>query len=182
MRDSALLDHTERTLAEAYRKELDQEENVWRSLPFFAATLALQLAALFQIIERFPPPGTPAWNFAAGSASLSGASSLVALLFLAASIFPARFIYIAPEPELLDFASRLEHGPPGGAGTSPVDAVGALKTTLSRQYAVATNHNRQINQRRARWRSIAGLGTLMSVIAILALVSTIAVTYLQRSH
>ncbi|HEY8288257.1 MAG TPA: hypothetical protein VIG49_03240, partial [Acetobacteraceae bacterium] len=44
-RVASTLDHIEKTLADAYRKEIDQEENVWRSLPFFAATLALQLAA-----------------------------------------------------------------------------------------------------------------------------------------
>ena len=31
---ASALDHIERTLAEAYRKEIDQEENVWRSSPF----------------------------------------------------------------------------------------------------------------------------------------------------
>ena len=40
------LDHIERTLADACREEIDQEENVWRSLPFFAATLALELGAI----------------------------------------------------------------------------------------------------------------------------------------
>ncbi len=46
MPSDPLLDHLEKTFAEAYRKEVDQEENVWRSLPFFAATLALQVASL----------------------------------------------------------------------------------------------------------------------------------------
>jgi hypothetical protein len=49
---ASTLDHIEKTLADAYRKEIDQEENVWRSLPFFAATLALQLAAMFQSLTR----------------------------------------------------------------------------------------------------------------------------------
>ena len=57
MEHSALA-HIERTLADAYRKEIEQEENVWRSLPFFAATLALELAALFQVIDKVPEPGT----------------------------------------------------------------------------------------------------------------------------
>jgi hypothetical protein len=34
MSDDPLLDHLEKTFADAYRKEIDQEENVWRSLPF----------------------------------------------------------------------------------------------------------------------------------------------------
>jgi hypothetical protein len=36
------LAYIEKAFADAYRKEIDQEENVWRSLPFFAATLAVQ--------------------------------------------------------------------------------------------------------------------------------------------
>ncbi len=44
-----LLDHLEQTFADSYRKEIDQEENVWRSLPFFVATLALQPAGLAQV-------------------------------------------------------------------------------------------------------------------------------------
>ncbi len=43
------IDYLEKLFGEAHRKEIDQEENVWRSLPFFAATLALQLAGLAQI-------------------------------------------------------------------------------------------------------------------------------------
>jgi hypothetical protein len=49
-----LLDHLEKTLADSYRKEIDQEENVWRSLPFFAATLALQMAAIVGLVEKLP--------------------------------------------------------------------------------------------------------------------------------
>jgi hypothetical protein len=34
------LGYIEKTLAASYREEIDREENIWRSLPFFAATLA----------------------------------------------------------------------------------------------------------------------------------------------
>jgi uncharacterized membrane protein YjjP (DUF1212 family) len=54
------LSHIEKTLADSYRKEIDQEENVWRSLPFFAATIALELTALFQLLNRLPVTGTRA--------------------------------------------------------------------------------------------------------------------------
>jgi len=179
------LDHIEKTLTDAYRKEIDQEENVWRSLPFFAATLALQLAALFQIIERLPPRGTVAWWGAVGCGSVSGISTVIALGFLAISIFPAKFRYIAPEPELLDYAEGLDKDEQQGranGSADPVDALSTLKAALARQYAVATKNNRHINQRRALWRSVAGLATLASVLATLALVVTVAVTYILKSH
>ncbi len=179
------LDHIEKTLADAYRKEIDQEENVWRSLPFFAATIALQLAALFQIVERVPPRESEAWSVAVACAAVSGGSTVIAILFLAVSILPAKFRYIAPEPELLAYAEDLardELDAAAGGVAGAAAAVDVLKTALARQYAVATHGNRRINQRRGLWRSLAGLATLVSVLATLALVATIAVTYVPRNH
>ena len=179
---AAGLDHIEKTLADSYRKEIDQEENVWRSLPFFAATLALQLAALFQIVERLPPPATFSWWAAIACAATSGAATIIALCFLAVSILPAKFRYVAPEPELLDYALGLDQDELAATPPQPPDALTKLKTTLARQYAVAAHNNRRINQRRALWRSIAGLATLLSVVTTLALVVTVAVTYVPHSH
>ncbi len=179
------LDHIEKTFADAYRKEIDQEENVWRTLPFFAATLALQLAALFQIVERLPVRLTTAWWLAGACGTVIGGATVVALCFLALSIYPAKFRYIAPEPELLVYASDLMHDEyldAEGPLDDPFSALATLKSALAQQYADATHHNRMINQRRAKWRSVAGLATLASVIATLALVVTIALTYIPKSH
>jgi hypothetical protein len=76
---TSTLDHIEKTLAEAYRKEIDQQENVWRSLPFFAATLALELGAIFQITARLPARGTGAWWDAIGCIGIAALSTLAAL-------------------------------------------------------------------------------------------------------
>jgi len=178
------LDHIEKTLADAYRKEIDQEENIWRSLPFFAATLALQLAALFQIVDRLPREGTVTWSSIVWIA-IAALATLTALGFLSASIFMARFRYIAPEPELLNYAEGLDSDESQAATDrreGAVDAVTVLKKALARQYAIATHHNRQINQRRALWRSIAGLATLASVLATLFLAATVTPHYVLQSH
>jgi hypothetical protein len=71
------LEHTalryiERVLGDAYRKQIDREENVWRSLPFFAATQVPELAALFQFDTRLPPLGTHAGCMAVASLILTG--------------------------------------------------------------------------------------------------------------
>jgi hypothetical protein len=182
---ASTLDHMEKTLADAYRKEIDQEENIWRSLPFFAATPAWQLAALLQIFDRLPQAGKGAWWDSMGCTTIASLATLTALGFLAVSIFPARFRYLAPEPELLDYAARLdldERQTIAMEGQEPFDALARLKQALAQQYAVATHHNRQIDQQRARWRSIAGVATLMSVLATLALVATVAAHYVPKLH
>ncbi len=101
------LTHIEKTLAEGYRKEIDLEETVWRSLPFFVAALALQLAAVFQIVTRLPPIGTIAGRVSAGVMGLTGALMAVAPGLLAACIAAARFQYVSSESSLLAFADTL---------------------------------------------------------------------------
>jgi hypothetical protein len=182
---TSTLDHIEKTLADAYRKEIDQEENIWRSLPFFAATLALQLAAMFQVVDRLPQTWTGGWWDSVACVVIAALATLTALGFLSASIFLARFRYIAPEPELLDYAEGLdldEQQMRADGHQDPIDAVMTLKKALARQYAVATHHNRQINQRRALWRSIAGLATLVSVLLTLILVATVTLHYIPKGH
>jgi len=178
------LAHIEKTLADSYRKEIDQEENIWRSLPFFAATLALQLAALFQLIDRLPPLGTGLGWVALALLITSVACSVAALSVLAASIYPARFNYIARDTKLLEYALVLikdEREPANLAQADPMDALVTLKGTLARQYAVATDPNRQINKRREKRRSIAGLATIAAVVSTLALVA-VTFAYYIPSH
>ncbi|HEY4249631.1 MAG TPA: hypothetical protein VGM87_00440 [Roseomonas sp.] len=177
------LNHIEKTLADAYRKEIDQEENIWRSLPFFAATLALQLAALFQLIDRIPPPGSPAGAISVGIIALNAFTTLTALGFLAASISPAKFNYVAPEPELLTYAKGLiedEEASRAPPAVAPINALIILKTALAEQYAIGAQHNRQINKRREKRRSIAGLATIASVFLTLLLVGSISIPYIQQ--
>jgi len=168
-----LLDHLERTLAEGYRKEIDQEENVWRSLPFFAAGLALQIAATVGIVGNLP--ALAGWRFwtVLGFFGAIAAATVATLGFLGASIAPARFRYVAPEPELRDYALALS-GSPGDAAA----AATAFKNELARQYGLATHHNRLITQRRARRRAVAGLCMLASVLATLALVGVTVWTHI----
>ena len=173
------LDHLEKTFVEAYRKELDQEENVWRSLPFFAATLAMQVAALAQVRDWLAATaGWASWA-AALVLVLAAAATLSALFFLAWSILPYEFRYVAREPDLLRYAeavrARAEADGAGPAAASEV-AHTALRATLVEQYALSTDHNRAVNQRRASRRNRAGLATLCSVLLFVVLVALAVVS------
>ncbi len=167
------LNHIEKTRADAYRKEIDQEENIWRSLPFFAATLALQLAVVVQTTQRFAAlQGVWMWT---GRALLvaAGVHSLLALVFLARSIALARFRYVAPEPDLLAYAKALVEDERNDAGVATAHTVETLKLALVDQYAIATQHNRRINNHRQWCRSVADLLTLASVLGTLLLAATL---------
>jgi hypothetical protein len=134
---------------------------------FFAATLALQLAALFQIVDKLPAPGTLLGWLAITFLVAAGGLTLVSLSYLAASIYPRRFDYVAKEPALLEYARELirdEQAPENLAQDDPFSALVTLKTEIARQYAQAADNNRQINKSRERLRSTAGLAALGSVL------------------
>lgn len=176
------LEYLERLFGDAYRKEIDQEENVWRSLPFFAATLALQLAGLAQIRDWVG--NAQGWLFWVALALLLSAAlaTLAALVFLAQSIWPVRFRYVTSEPTLQDYVEEVRATAIAG-GSSQDDAtltvLAAARTVMVQQYAVSASNNRLLNQRRANRRTRAGLATLLSVFAVLVLVAFVVVSKLH---
>ncbi len=178
MPSDPLLDHLEKTFADAYRKEIDQEENVWRSLPFFAATLALQLAALGQLREWLVGLEGLTLLVASVLLGVAGVATLAAIVFLAFSVWPAEFQYVAREPAFRDYAEqvRARAAEASEAGAATDAALRTVKAALAEQYATATDNNRVINQGRARWRTRAGLATLGSVLVVLVLVGLGVVT------
>ena len=185
MPSDPLLDHLEKTFADAYRKEIDQEENVWRSLPFFAATLALQLAGLAQVRDWVAGSSGPLLAVSTGLLAVAGAATLAAILFLGFSVWPADFQYVGREPAFREYAEavRSAAAQAAGAGTEEDIAGSALRTVkaaLLEQYATAADNNRVINQGRARWRTRAGLATLASVLAVLALVGLVVISNLHE--
>jgi predicted PurR-regulated permease PerM len=177
---TSTLDHIETTVGEAYRKEIDQEENVWRSLAFFAAVIAFQMTAVSQALTRLPDTGTGLWWDAILATIAVAILIFVAILFLVASIAPAKFTYISDETALLSYAQGLDQDELDAAAQDlpPVDAVAVLKATLANQYSVAAHHNRQINQRRAFYRAMAGLATFGSAFFTLFLVIRLMLHYL----
>ncbi len=176
------LEYLEKLFGEAYRKEIDQEENVWRSLPFFAATLALQLAGLAQIRDWVGDAQGRLFWVTLALLLWAALATLAALVFLAQSIWPARFRYVASEPELQDYVEKVRATAMANGGShddATLTAVAAARTVMVQQYAVSASNNRLLNQRRANRRTRAGLATLLSVFAVLVLVAFVVVSKLH---
>lgn len=182
MASDPLLDHIEKTFADAYRKEIDQEENVWRSLPFFAATLALQLAGIAQVRDWIEGVGGPMLLAATALLLAAGLATFAGIAFLALSVWPADFQYVGREPLFRDYAEDVRASAEAEAGEDEPEekvaerALRTVKAALIEQYATAVDNNRVINQRRARWRTRAGLATLASVLMVLVLVALVVIT------
>lgn len=182
MTTDAELDYLEKLFGDAYRKEIDQEENVWRTLPFFAATLALQLAGLAQVRDWVS--GVQGWLLWLSLVllGLAAIATFAAILFLAESIWPALFRYVTREPDLQDYLEKVRAGEIASGSTdddATLVAIRAARAVMVQQYALAAAHNRVLNQRRANRRTRAGLATLASVLAVLVLVALVVVSNLH---
>ena len=177
-----LLDHLEQTFAESYRKEIDQEEDVWRSLPFLAATLALQLAGLAQVRDWVAAVDGPMLMAAEVSLCVAGVLAFAALVFLALSVWPADFRRVAAEPAFRAYAESVRADAIATATSDTemyavtLSALMTIKAALIEQNALAVDNNRTMSTRRAKWRTRAGLATLKSVFAVLALVALVVLT------
>jgi hypothetical protein len=55
-------------------------------------------------------------------------------------------------------------------------ALVTVKATMTEQYGLAVDNNRLVNERRAKWRTRAGLATLASVFAVLVLVGLVVLS------
>ena len=121
--------------------------------------LALQLAGLAQIRDWVG--GAAGWPFWLSLALLAAAAlaTLAALVFLAQSIWPARFRYVTSELELQTYLETVRTT--AAASGSSADqatqaAVLAARTVMVQQYAIGASSNRLINQGRANRRTRAG--------------------------
>lgn len=165
-------DHLEKLLGELYRKEMDNEENVWRSLPFFSATLAVEVAVVNQVSPLVAGLGGYLAWLAALAAALTMLLVAAVLFFLYRSIRPASFRYIASEPELVTYVAQLDaRTDDDGQASTPTSVKNELQRLLIVQFAEATANNRGINQRRARARTNAGRLLVASIAVTLVLVA-----------
>jgi len=135
------------------------------------------------VLVRLPKDGTTAWWEVFAALAASGSLIVVAIGFLAASILPAQFDYIADEPTLLLLAKRLDSTEHNlrVAEVSSFDALIVLKNELAEQYADAVHHNRTVNQRRVFRRALAGLAILIAAVINILLVLGVMSFYIPRS-
>jgi hypothetical protein len=164
------IDYLEEIFRDSYKLHIDHSENVWRTLPFFSATVAFEMTAVVNL--------TPKLLSAAGLLDLVSVILLMAFIasigvmvfFLFLSIKRRDFSYIAPSEELRRYAAwYVEQYKTEGSFTY-FQLRDVLQDHLLEQWAAAGDAIRAINDQRAQHRERAGRGLLASIIVILALI------------
>jgi hypothetical protein len=101
-------EYLEKVVAEGYKREIDQEENVARSLPFVAASLAV-LVSILGFVRNDIPALSVEW-FAIGIWALVavlGILILIVIYYLFHCVRRRQFRYITKETELLEYSEKL---------------------------------------------------------------------------
>ncbi len=167
----------EKLVTTLYLKEIDQEENVWRSLPFFSATLALEVLVLNQALPAAAATHGMLWWILVGAGATLSVTILSVLIFLYRSIRRRSFSYVASGRDLVGYVRQLEAaeqlaetGLPGTEADPQPSIREQLRETLIGQLAAAADANRFINQSRAAERTRAGILLLASIVTTIAFV------------
>lgn len=166
---------TQELLQALYLKEVDQEENVWRSLPFFSATLAVEVIALNQVAPRANLIEGPVWWLSLGSAAILVLLIVAVIVYLYRAIQPRTFSYVSEASAIVAYVETLERTPQPEPIPPEYAPDAQLRRMLVNQLAAAIDANQRINQDRAQER---GRAAVLLLASILMTIVVIGVTFL----
>jgi hypothetical protein len=165
-------DYMEGLFREAFRRELDVDENVARTLPFFAATLALEATLYGYILTRLPHPELTLLSLWLHGLLFVAAASAAGVLWTLFQAVRVREYRIPPkEIEQLAWAGQLKSYYED-QGLTPKTVEGRvaeqLRDRMILEFAEAVEHNRKANAPKLRARALGfTLLTAMLFIAFL---------------
>lgn len=173
------------TFAEFYRQEVGAEEDIHRTLPFFGTALGIVIGALAYAAGRLPrwpdqatSGGDVAYLAAGILLGLAILEAVFVLVWLSRAIARRDYKRIGPEIELRDRFEALQvyYDEMGVTGERlDRDLARDMRQVLLDTYTAVTPANRELNQRRYRFRALAASHLVRSLIWALTATSVIFV-------
>jgi hypothetical protein len=174
------------TFADLYRQEVGAEEDVHRTLPFFATALGIVIGALAYAAGRLPKwsdlttdRGLIAFAAACAMLGLAIIEAGCVLVFVSRAIARRDYRRIGPETALRTRLGELQsyYDGRGIVGDDQDDElVKDMRQVLLDSYTTVTPINRALNQRRYKFRALASSHLVRSLIWALAATTVIFVT------
>lgn len=163
-------------LADSFKREVDSDEAVWRSLPFFGAMLGLAIALLPQI-----------YRSAVGTAGLGWTIPIYALLAVSILLFaiaagwfwavirPRKYRYPPPDLSILEYTQALRafYRAEGNDEDQDEKVRDELRAFVLHEFAHTTTHNRRNNNAKLRARSQVLLFAMAGFLVAFACEATI---------
>lgn len=162
------------TFADLYRQEVGAEEDVHRALPFFGTALGIVVGALAYAAGRLPKwpdvttrEGLIAFWLASALLAAAVVEAACVLVFLSRAIARRNYQRIGPEAALRAKVAELqadEDEPPALGPLHDRRLASDMREILLNSYAEITPINRELNQRRYRFRALAASHLVRSLI------------------
>lgn len=137
------------TFADSFKREVDADEAVWRTLPFFGALIALAVAVLPPIYRSVATLQMREWRIAAYFLlGLSLLSFAVAAVWFWQVVRIRAYRYPASDARILEYAAQLDryYGEKGKRPAERDEAVrDDLRAFLIEEFSGATTNNRSNN-------------------------------------
>ena len=173
-------EYLEEILAEQYNKEIEQEENVVRSLSFAGAALAV-ISTVIVVVKSYIPAGLNGpypivvWVLLV----LFSIAIAAALCFLWLAMASQRLQYLSPADEFVSYVTGLRnYYVASGLSLQQIEesVLHDLRTLMIEQYTTGAIHNQKINEKRLEARARA----FQSLISALALAFATVVVILAH--
>jgi 4-amino-4-deoxy-L-arabinose transferase-like glycosyltransferase len=170
-------EYLESVFKDAFKRELEVDENVARTLPFFAATLALVVTLYGYATTKLPPLELRPLNLLLHLLLVAGAGCLAGVVYSLFQAVRVREYRIPPkETEQIAWAESLrvfysEQGLEVAAADEKV--AGDLRNRMLVEFAEGAEHNRAANAPKLKARAqgftllVAALGIAFLMIAII---------------
>lgn len=170
-------EYLEKIVAASYAREIDQEENIFRTLPFAATALAIIFT--FMVFIKSDVPNRAIGIYPILIWILLFLFWLViafSLVFLWLAVSPKSLQFLSPPNELYRYVTELRNY--YRASGTPLDqierrVVEDTRTLMIEQYTLGAVHNQGINVRRLRARTRAFQGLIAALIVALATVAIV---------
>lgn len=161
---SKLQEYVEQVVRDGFMREAEGDENVMRSLPFFATALGLLATVLGLLHGSLCRPGRSVLSFMLlGAAACLGVCIALAVGFLLQAVRARTFRYPMAESTFVHYAATVAAAH-RRADASEAAAVAEVRATRIQQLAEAAEANRRNNRDRAQARARA-LAALIAAIA-----------------
>jgi hypothetical protein len=162
-------DYLEGVFKDAYKRELDADENVARTLPFFAASLALGATLFSYVLPRMPTLTFGLYSVLMHSLLVAAGTLLVLILWWLLQAVRVREYRLPPrETDQLEWAAALVgHFESTGLKADAVDkqVEEVVRAAMLREYAAAAVHNRNANKPKLQARAL-GFTYLVALLAV----------------
>ncbi|HSK40525.1 MAG TPA: hypothetical protein VK943_12230 [Arenibaculum sp.] len=180
-------EYLEKLVADGFGRELDQEEGIARSLPFFATSIGVLVAFIGLAQPTLEPFSWAVWPVIVYGLLAGVVASLAALLvFLSLVVRHETFKYPMDEKALIDYAAELTAyyeaaaDPGGQQDVIDVEAVEKavvddMRNAMTEQLAAAGAVSRANNAKRLRARSRAFAVLLLALVFAWGLVTAILI-------